>query len=194
MCYKIALFLAAVMITRAFKPNMIRRATSSSLSMINVGDNVPTGVEVDVITGENVEAVDFGKLLQSDGKSVLFAVPGAFTPTCSEQHLPGFVNTINDLKAKGVSNVYCLSVNDKFVMKKWGLMTDGVTNSGIKLVADGNGDFTKAMGLEADKSGGRMGMRCTRFAAIIDNGVVKTLNVDNKGLDVSSAETILAAL
>ena len=182
------------MLSRAFTPNMIRRSMSSALSMVNVGDSVPTGIEVDVITGSDVEAVDFGTLLKSDGKSVLFAVPGAFTPTCSEQHLPGFVNSITDLKAKGVSNVYCLSVNDKFVMKKWGLMTDGVTDSGIKMVADGNGDFTKAMGLTADKTGGRMGMRCTRFAAIIDNGVVKTLNVDSKGLDVSSAENILAAL
>ena len=191
---KIVLFVATIMLSRAFTPNMIRRSMSSALSMVNVGDSVPTGIEVDVITGSDVEAVDFGTLLKSDGKSVLFAVPGAFTPTCSEQHLPGFVNSITDLKAKGVSNVYCLSVNDKFVMKKWGLMTDGVTDSGIKMVADGNGDFTKAMGLTADKTGGRMGMRCTRFAAIIDNGVVKTLNVDSKGLDVSSAENILAAL
>ena len=124
-------------------------------------------------------------------KTVLFAVPGAFTPGCSMQHLPGFVTNSQEILDKGADQIVCLSVNDAFVMDAWG-KDKGAEK--ILMLGDGNGDFTKAMGLEADKSGGRMGMRCTRFAAIIDNGVVKTLNVDNKGLDVSSAETILAAL
>lgn len=117
----------------------------------------------------------------------------AFTPTCSEKHLPGFIDKLSELKAKGVDEVYCMSVNDKFVMKSWGEAASA-TDAGIKMVADGNGEFTAAMGLTADKTGGRMGMRCTRFAAVIDNGIIKTLNVDSAGFETSSAEQILSAL
>jgi len=125
---------------------------------------------------------------------VLFAVPGAFTPTCSEKHLPGFIAKASEFKEKGVDAIYCLSVNDKFVMKSWGLATPEFAKSGIKLVADGNGDYTKAIDLVKDASGGRMGLRCTRFAAIIEDGVYKTVEVDEAGFEKSSAESILSLL
>jgi peroxiredoxin len=154
---------------------------------------------VDIITPTSGDytvdsGVDFAEALKSHKKAVLFAVPGAFTPTCSEKHLPGFIALAGDMKAKGVDAVYCLSVNDKFVMKSWGQGTTGFAESGIKLVADGNGDYTKAIDLVKDATGGRMGLRCTRFAAILEDGVFKAVEVDEAGLEKSSAEAILGML
>lgn len=138
---------------------------------------------------ESVSTEDFfaGK------KVVLFAVPGAFTPLCSQAHLPGYVVSFNDIKAKGVDEVACLSVNDAFVMDAWGR---GNNAENIVMLADGNGDFTKAVGLELDASGFGMGaLRSQRYAMIIDNGVVTKLAVEAPmKFEVSSAEAILAAL
>lgn len=127
-----------------------------------------------------------------DGKKVvLFAVPGAFTPTCSAAHLPGFVVHVDQIKAKGVDTVACMSVNDVFVMNAWGQSANA---EHLMMLADGNADFTKALGLELDGSGFGMGTRSQRFAMIVDDGVVSLLNVDAGALEGSSAEAILAAL
>jgi len=158
------------------------------------GSEVPTGVKVDVIFGDDTEECDFGELLKSHKKCVLFAVPGAFTPTCSVKHLPGFISKIDELKRAGVEDVYCMAVNDKFVMKAWAKDVDNCEKSGIKLVADGNCEFTKKLDLVKDCTGGRMQLRTQRFAAIIENGKFTTLNVDENGLDSSSAEVILDSL
>lgn len=124
-------------------------------------------------------------------KVVLFAVPGAFTPTCSEAHLPGYVVKFDELKAKGVDTVICLSVNDAFVMDAWGKASNA---ENIIMLADGAGDFTTALGLEM-QTGIFGGVRSTRYAMIVDDGIVTTLNVEQpKEFKVSDAETILAAL
>ena len=126
-------------------------------------------------------------------KVVLFAVPGAFTPTCSNQHLPGFISNSATLKEKGVDLVACISVNDPFVMAAWSKDRDAAED--VLMLADGNAEFTSAIGLEMDVSGFGMGMRSQRYSMIIDNGVVSSLNVESGPvLDVSSAETILEAL
>jgi peroxiredoxin len=128
------------------------------------------------------------------GKVVLFAVPGAFTPTCSDHHLPGFVMRGEDLKAKGVDSIVCIAVNDPFVMGAWG--KDQNVGNEVVMLADGNGEFTRAMGLTMDGSGFGLGpLRSQRYAAIIDDGVVAWLAVEpGAGLNVSSAEEVLAAL
>ncbi|MGI2852632.1 peroxiredoxin [Shewanella algae] len=131
------------------------------------------------------------KELFAGKKAVLFAVPGAFTPTCSEAHLPGYVVLADELKAKGVDIIACVSVNDAFVMKAWG----EAQNAGeIMMLADGDGTFTKALGLEMD-TGAFGGLRSQRYAMVIDDGVVSLLNVEApKTFEVSKAETILASL
>jgi peroxiredoxin len=125
-------------------------------------------------------------------KVVLFAVPGAFTPTCSMAHLPGFVANADKIKAKGVDSIVCLSVNDAFVMDAWGKDKNA---DDLLMVGDGNGDFTKAVGLEMDGSAFGLGKRSQRYAMIVEDGVVKKLNVEAPGkFEVSSAEAILKAL
>jgi len=158
---------------------------------IATGDKIPDE-KVMVVTKEGFDLAQTGELL-GKGKVVLFGVPGAFTPTCSDHHLPGFMIRAEELKAKGVDTVACVSVNDAFVMKAWG-ENQGVGDK-VTLIADGNGDFTRAMDLVFDGSGIGLGSRSKRYAAIIEDGVITALNVESKaGLDVSSAETILAAL
>ena len=126
-------------------------------------------------------------------KTVLFALPGAFTPTCSAKHLPGFIEKMDALKAKGVTQVACLSVNDAFVMGAWG-KAQGADDK-VLMLADGNGEFTKAMGLEMDGSAYGMGMRSKRYAAIIDNGVITKLFVEQPGaFEVSSVDYVLGQL
>ncbi len=126
-------------------------------------------------------------------KVVIFAVPGAFTPTCSEQHLPGFVKHADAIRAKGVDEILCVSVNDAFVMGAWG--KDRGAEGKVKMIADGNGDFAKALGLDFDGSGIGFGVRSQRYAAIVDNGVVKKLFVEQPmKFEVSSAESVLKAL
>jgi glutaredoxin/glutathione-dependent peroxiredoxin len=157
---------------------------------ISVGDKIPD-VKIMTVRDGAPTPVQSGEVLGT-GKVVLFAVPGAFTPTCSEQHLPGFVVRAEDLKAKGVDTVACISVNDAFVMDAWGQQQNV---DGLLMLADGNGDFTEAVGLEMDGRGFGLGTRSKRYAAILDDGVVTELLVEDKpGLDVSSAESVLAKL
>ena len=127
------------------------------------------------------------------GKTVaLFALPGAFTPTCSAKHVPGYVNNYDALKAKGVDAIVCVSVNDAFVMGAWG--KDQGAGDKVAMLADGNGEFTRAMGLEFDASKFGMGKRSQRYSAVVKNGVVKALNVEEPGaFDVSSAEHMLSS-
>ena len=153
--------------------------------------------EGDKIPNVKVKATDMSDV-QTDSlfagkKVVLFAVPGAFTPTCSAKHLPGFIEKADEIKKKGVDDIICMSVNDAFVMKAWG--EDRGAGDKVRLIADGNGDLTKALGLGFDGSGIGFGLRSQRFAAIVQNGVVKKLAVDAGGkFEVSSAEEILKAL
>ena len=126
-------------------------------------------------------------------KVVLFAVPGAFTPTCSEKHLPGFIESADAIRAKGVDDIICLSVNDAFVMDAWG--KDRGAGDKVHLVADGNGELSKALGLDFDGSGIGFGLRAQRFALIAEDGVVTKLAVEAPmKFEVSSAEAILGAL
>jgi len=126
-------------------------------------------------------------------KVVIFAVPGAFTPTCSEQHLPGYIVNADAIRAKGVDDIICVSVNDAFVMGAWG--KDRGVGDDVRMIADGNGDLAKALGLDFDGSGIGFGLRCQRFAAIVEDGVVKKLAVEKPmKFKVSGAEPILAAL
>ncbi|MGB2287444.1 MAG: peroxiredoxin [Porticoccaceae bacterium] len=156
---------------------------------IQVGDKIPEGMftvmGAEGPTGLSTQDLFTGK------KVVLFAVPGAFTPTCSAAHLPGFVVHVDDIKAKGVDTVACMSVNDVFVMHAWGQSANA---EHIQMLADGNGTFTEALGLVLDGSGFGMGSRSQRFAMVVDDGVVTLLNVDAGALESSSAEAILAAL
>ena len=125
-------------------------------------------------------------------KTVVFAVPGAFTPTCSQAHLPGYVVHADAIKAKGVDSVICISVNDAFVMDSWGKDRNAEE---ILMVGDGNGDFTRAMGLEMDGSGFGLGTRSQRYAMIVDDGTVSKLVVEEPGqFEVSKAEAILELL
>ena len=155
---------------------------------ISKGDTLPT---VTIKTnGENgPEDLDTGAFFK-DRKVVLFAVPGAFTPGCSVTHMPGFVVNADALLEK-VDAIACMAVNDAFVMDAW---QKDQNAEHITMLADGNADFTKALGLELDASGFGMGPRSKRFAMIVNNGVVDYIGVDDKGVDKSSAETVLAQL
>jgi peroxiredoxin len=158
---------------------------------IAIGDRIPD-VEVRQMTRKKPESLRSGDVL-GKGKVVLFAVPGAFTPTCSDYHLPGFVQRADDLLAKGVDTIACISVNDPFVMGAWG--RDQNVGDKVLMLADGNGEFTRAMGLETDMTGAGLGTRSQRYAVVIDDGIVTALFVEpERGLNVSSAESVLAAL
>jgi peroxiredoxin len=158
---------------------------------IKVGDSIPD-VKLMTMTGEGPKPVQSSEVLGS-GKVVLFAVPGAFTPTCSDYHLPGFVLRADDLKGKGVDTIACLAVNDPFVMGAWGEAQD--VDGKVTMLSDGNGDFTGAIGLEMDGSGFGLGARSQRYAAILEDGVVKELLVEpGPGLEVSSADAVLQKL
>jgi peroxiredoxin len=158
---------------------------------ISVGETIPD-IRVMTFGPEGPIHVQTGEVLGS-GKVVLFAVPGAFTPTCSDYHLPSFVIRHDDLKAKGVDTVACISVNDPFVMDAWG--RDQQVGSSVTMLADGNGEFTAAVGLEMDGSGFGLGSRSQRYAMIIEDGVVTALNVEpGPGLTVSAADGVLEAL
>ena len=157
---------------------------------IKEGDKLPS-VKLSVMKDGKPATVTTDDLFKGK-KVVVFAVPGAFTPTCSMAHLPGFVANADKIKAKGVDSIVCLSVNDAFVMDAWGKDKNAEE---LKMVGDGNGDFTKAVGLEMDASGFGLGKRSQRYAMIVDDGVVKKLNVEAPGkFEVSSAEAIMKAL
>jgi peroxiredoxin len=158
---------------------------------IAAGDRIPD-IIVSTPSPDGPKRVGTAELL-GKGKVVLFGVPGAFTPTCSDYHLPGFVLRADDLAAKGVDTVACVSVNDAFVMGAWGEARE--VGDKIVLIADGSADLTRALGLEVDLSGGGLGVRSKRFAAVIDDGVVTDIAVEEGlGLDVSTADAVLAKL
>ena len=158
---------------------------------IKVGDRLPEATFT-IFTADGPAPKTTGDLFS--GKTVaLFAVPGAFTPTCSAKHVPGYVQHAKDLKAKGVDLIACVSVNDVFVMKAWGL--DQGVGDDVLMLADGNGAFAKAVGLEMDASKFGMGPRSQRYSMIVKDGVVTTLNVEAGGeFRVSSAEHMLEQL
>ena len=159
--------------------------------MIDVGDSIPR-VTLSTLTADGVREVSTAELF-SGKKVVLFAVPGAFTPTCSDNHLPGFLERAGEIKARGVDTIACVSVNDAFVMAAWG--RDRGASEHILMLADGNGDFARALGLELDASRFGMGLRSRRYAAIVDDGVVRMLGVeDGPDVGVSSADAVLEAL
>jgi len=158
---------------------------------INVGDRMPEG-SFGVMTSEGPAAVSTEELFAGD-KVVLFAVPGAFTPTCSLQHLPGYVEKAEAILGKGVDTIACMSVNDVFVMDAWG--KDIGTGGKVMMLADGNAAYTKALGLELDASGFGMGIRSQRFAIVVDDGVVSQLHVEAPAeFKVSAAEAVLENL
>ena len=158
---------------------------------IKVGDKLPSAILMEMKGGtpQPVKTDDFfaGK------KVAVFALPGAFTPTCSAKHLPGFIQHADALKAKGIDAIACISVNDAFVMGAWGDQQG--TRGKVAMLADGNGDFTRALGLEMDATKFGMGKRSQRFSFVADNGVVKQLNVEEPGaFAVSSADHMLKQL
>ena len=158
---------------------------------IAVGDTIPD-IEVMTFGPDGPTHVRTSEVLGS-GKVVLFAVPGAFTPPCTDYHLPSYVIRHDDLVAKGVDTVACISVNDPFVMDAWG--KDQQVGDTVTMLADGNGAFTSALGLEMDGSGFGLGTRSQRYAMVLEDGVVTVLNVEpGGGLTVSAADAILEAL
>jgi glutaredoxin/glutathione-dependent peroxiredoxin len=159
---------------------------------IKVGDKLPS-VTLRQVTPEGPKEVTTDDFFR--GKKVaLFAVPGAFTPACSQRHLPGYVDKASDIKGKGVDEVACVAVNDPAVMTAWG--KDQRTEGKVTMLADGSGDFVRALGLELDLTKAGLGMRSKRYSMLVDNGVVKSLNIEEQPgqVDVSSAETMLRAL
>jgi peroxiredoxin len=156
---------------------------------IAVGDKVPD-VAVQILRDGKPETLQTGEIL-GRGKVVLFAVPGAFTPGCSKLHLPGYVQRGDELRAKGVDTIACISVNDAWVMDAWG-EAQGANDKNILMLGDGNGAFADAMGLVFDGSGVGLGTRSQRYAAVIEDGTITDLEVEPApGVDVSSCDNIL---
>ncbi|MEE4662082.1 MAG: peroxiredoxin [Halieaceae bacterium] len=157
---------------------------------IKVGDKIPS-LSLHTMGAQGPEGISTDEIFAGK-KVVLFAVPGAFTPGCSMTHLPGFVVNADKIKAKGVDTIVCMSVNDAFVMGAWG---EAQNASEILMLADGNGDLTRAMGLELDGTGFGMGTRSQRFALIAEDGVVTHLAVEpGAGIEVSSADAMMELL
>ena len=159
---------------------------------IAVGDKLPEAT-FKVRTPDGLKDVTTSELT-AGRKVVLFAVPGAFTPTCHARHVPSYLEHLDALKAKGVAEVACVAVNDAFVLDAWAKATGA--DGKLTLLSDGNGTFTKAIGLDFDGSGFGLGIRSKRYAMLVDNGVVKTLNIEESPgvMEVSGADRLLAAL
>jgi len=159
---------------------------------INVGDRIPS-VTLKQLTSEGVKELTTDEIFRGK-RVVLIAVPGAFTPACSQRHLPGYVDKAADIKAKGIDEIACVAVNDAFVMGAWG--RDQKAEGKVRMLADGSGDFTRALGLELDLSKGGLGMRSKRYSMLVDDGVVKSLNVEQQPgqVDLSGVEAMLKAL
>lgn len=165
---------------------------------IKIGDRLPDGKLSEFIETETAgcslgpNTFNVGELAKGK-KIAIFGLPGAFTPTCSAQHVPGYVQHAQDFKAKGVDEIWCISVNDPFVMGAWG--RDQKAGGTVRMMADGSATFTKALGLDMDLSAKGMGVRSQRYSMLVDDGVVKQLNVEQPGkFEVSNAETLLAQL
>ncbi|MBW8900649.1 MAG: peroxiredoxin [Massilia sp.] len=164
---------------------------------IQIGDRLPEGTLQEYIEVETEGCAlgpnTFNVADLVKGKTIaIFGLPGAFTPTCSAQHLPGYVKLAEQLKAKGVDEIWCISVNDAFVMGAWG--RDQKATGIVRMMADGSAAFTKALGLEFDLVAKGFGVRSQRYSMLVQDGVVKQLNVESGGFDVSSAETLLKQL
>jgi peroxiredoxin len=159
---------------------------------IDVGDRIPS-VTLKQLTSEGVKEFTTDEIFRSK-RIVLIAVPGAFTPACSQRHLPGYVDKAADIKAKGIDEIACVAVNDAFVMGAWG--RDQKAEGKVRMLADGSGDFTRALGLELDLSKGGLGVRSKRYSMLVYDGVVKSLNVEQQPgqVDISGAEAMLKAL
>ncbi|HEX3843361.1 MAG TPA: peroxiredoxin [Steroidobacteraceae bacterium] len=158
---------------------------------IKVGERMPAGT-LKMMTKDGPKEVATEDLFKGK-KVVLFSVPGAFTPTCDAKHLPGFVQLADQIHAKGIDNIACMSVNDVFVMNAWGKASS--VGDKVTMLADGNGDYAKALGLELDARKFGMGTRGQRFAMVIDDGVLKSVNVEEPGqFKVSAAEYVLGQL
>jgi glutaredoxin/glutathione-dependent peroxiredoxin len=159
---------------------------------INVGDRIPS-VTLKQLTSEGVKEFTTDEIFRGK-RVVLIAVPGAFTPACSQRHLPGYVDKAADIKAKGIDEIACVAVNDAFVMGAWG--RDQKAEGKVRMLADGSGDFTRALGLELDLSKGGLGMRSKRYSMLVDDGVVKSLNVEQQPgqVDLSGVEAMLKTL
>ena len=165
--------------------------------MLKVGDKLPSGTLYEYIEVEGggctlgPNAFDIAR--EAAGKRIaVFGLPGAFTPTCSAEHVPGFVKLADELKAAGVDEIWCISVNDAFVMGAWG--REQQCGGKVRMMADGNGDFARATGLTLDLTARGLGQRSQRYSMLVQDGVVKQLNVESGGFDVSSAETLLKQL
>ncbi len=158
---------------------------------ITAGERVPAG-KFKIATSDGLADLTTAQLF--DGKRVLFfAVPGAFTPTCDARHLPGYIELADQIRGKGVDTIACMSVNDVFVMKAWGKSAGA--GDKVLMLADGNGEYTRALGLVLDASGFGMGLRSQRFAMIVNNGVVEQLHVEQGGeFKVSAADYLLSRL
>lgn len=165
---------------------------------IKIGDRLPEGRLSEFVEVES-EGCSLGPNtfnvsdLVKGKKIAIFGLPGAYTPTCSAQHVPGYIANADKLKAKGVDEIWCISVNDAFVMGAWG--RDQKANGTVRMMADGNAEFSKALGLEADFSKYGMGTRSQRYSMLVEDGVVKQLNIEQPGkFEVSNAETLLTQL
>jgi peroxiredoxin len=158
---------------------------------IKVGDRMPEG-KFKTMSESGPKDLSTSELFNGK-KVVLFSVPGAFTPTCDAKHLPGFLTQAEALKAKGIDTIACMAVNDVFVMNAWGKSSN--VGGKVVMLADGNGDYSRALGLELDAKGFGMGMRGQRFAILVDNGVAKQVNIEAPGqFKVSSADHVLSQL
>ena len=158
---------------------------------IKVGDRVPAG-QFKVMSDNGPRDLSTAELFGGK-RVVLFSVPGAFTPTCSAKHLPGYVELADKLRAKGVDTIACMAVNDVFVMNAWGKASNVAGK--VLMLADGNGEYARALGLEMDGRGFGMGMRGQRFAIVVDKGVAKQVDIEAPGqFKVSAAEAVLAQL
>jgi glutaredoxin/glutathione-dependent peroxiredoxin len=158
---------------------------------IKVGDSIPA-VTLKHLTESGMQEVTTDDIFK-DRTVVLFAVPGAFTPTCSAKHLPGYLDHLDEFKAKGVDQIVCVAVNDPFVMQAWGRSNN--VNGRVQLLPDGNGTLTRAIGLEMDGTAYNLGHRSQRYALVAKNGVVQSLHVEKPGaFEVSAAENVLKQL
>ena len=157
---------------------------------IKAGDKIPS-IELKTMTSDGPDGITTDDLFNGK-KVILFGLPGAFTPTCSAKHVPGYVQHADAIKAKGVDTIACISVNDAFVMGAWG--KDQNVGDKVMMLADGSAEFTKAAGLELDLVDRGMGVRCQRFSMIVDNGVIQSINIDDGTFDKTSAEQALSDL
>ena len=166
--------------------------------MIKIGDKLPDGVLTEFIETETAGCTLGPNVFQIadlvKGKKIaVFGLPGAFTPTCSAKHVPGYVANYDKLKAKGVDEIWCVAVNDAFVMDAWG--RDQKAIGKVRMMADGSADYTKKLGVELDLTARGMGLRMNRFSMLVDNGTVKQLNIEGPGkFEVSDADTMLKQL